>query len=445
MNETLNRAVELKQELTDFVLDAEGDLAIALETFTAEQLKKTDGPDMNRREFAVDRFLVQGRVNGQSPLELFVQAHSELTEGDRHLIQEWKRAFMGLFAVTQWSEDRVELMNWLTQKHYWVEVAESPLAQPKFRQCQSGEIVLTQIAPLTPDCWMLFSSQMLLGKLGKPKLAVALGNFKQNYKPYLYSDAPELLEEAWKSVERYHIKFVEFFGSDEVTLPGYQLGKKLTELQSKLTQENLEAAGIDGSKSLKELAAEAGVTEEEIANNAEEMGLSAQQVKQAMNSSASAKMASPQVELPPHLKKAEAVTALSHRRWGQLFLPDYTQVEAVLQAEDWRAIAGSEKLIRQSLADLQFNTFVWRRLAEKYPTTLQTVLRDVLQQPAFNLKTDLDEALQQFNQPLEAELPEIASVPLHLHELFQDAVAEVNKTNNKSKSTQKKAKSGFKK
>ena len=443
MNETLNRAVELKQELMDFVLDAEGDLAIALETFTAEQLKKTDGPDMNRREFAVDRFLVQGKVNGQSPLELFIQTHPELTEGDRQLVHRWQWAFMGLFAVIQWSEDRVELVNWLTQKHYWVEVADSPLAQPKFRQSQSGEIVLTQIAPLTAERWMLFSSQMLLGKLGKPKLAVALGNFKQNYKPYLYSDAPELLEEAWKSVERYHTKFVEFFGSDEVTLPGYQLGKKLTELQSKLTQENLEATGIDGSKSLKELAEAAGVTEEEIAANAEEMGVNAQQVKQAMNSSA--RMASPQVELPPHLKKAEAVTALSHPRWGQMFLPTYTQVEAVLQAEDWKAIAGSEKLVRQSLEDLQFNAFVWRRLAEKYPIALQTVLQDVLQQPTFNRQTDLDEALQRFNQPLEAELPEIASVPLHLHELFQDAVAEVNKTNNKNKPTQKKAKSGFKK
>jgi hypothetical protein len=252
MNETLNRAVELKQALTDFVLDAEGELAIALEQSTAEQLKNNGGPDMNRREFAVDRFLVQGNVGGQSPLELFIQAHPELTESDRQLIQGWQRAFMGLFAVVQWSGDSVELVNWLTQKHYQVVVGDSPLVQPKFRQSQSGEIILTQLAPLVGDQWMLFSPQMLLGRLGKPKLAVAIGTFKQNYKPYLYSDAPELLEEAWKSVERYHTKFVEFFGSDAITLPGYQLGKKLTELQSLLTQESLEAAGIDSSKSLKE-------------------------------------------------------------------------------------------------------------------------------------------------------------------------------------------------
>jgi len=37
-----------------------------------------------------------------------------------------------------------------------------------------------------------------MGKLGS-KLAVAIGNFKENYKTALYSDAPELLEQAWQS------------------------------------------------------------------------------------------------------------------------------------------------------------------------------------------------------------------------------------------------------
>jgi hypothetical protein len=33
----LNRAKQLKQELKDFVLDAEGDLAVSLESFSAAQ------------------------------------------------------------------------------------------------------------------------------------------------------------------------------------------------------------------------------------------------------------------------------------------------------------------------------------------------------------------------------------------------------------------------
>jgi len=58
------------------------------------------------------------------------------------------------------------------------------------------------------------------------------------------------------------------------------------------------------------------------------------------------------------------------------------------------------------------------------------VLQTVLKRPNFQLDRDLDALLQEFNKP--TELPEIASVPLHLDNLFQAAVAEVDKTKSKS-------------
>jgi hypothetical protein len=110
--------------------------------------------------------------------------------------------------------------------------------------------LLTRIAPVTEDYWMFSGPCIPMGALGKPKLAVAIGNFKDNYKPFLYSDASDLLEEAWNSVERYHQDFLDFFGSDEVTLSGYQLSKKIAEFQEVLTKKRLAEAGIDESKSL---------------------------------------------------------------------------------------------------------------------------------------------------------------------------------------------------
>jgi len=61
------------------------------------------------------------------------------------------------------------------------------------------------------------------------------------------------------------------------------------------------------------------------------------------------------------------------------------------------------------------------------------VLQTVLKRPNFQLDRDLDALLQEFNKPTEP-LPEIASVPLHLDNLFQAAVAEVDKTKSKSNS-----------
>jgi hypothetical protein len=61
----------------------------------------------------------------------------------------------------------------------------------------------------------------------------------------------------------------------------------------------------------------------------------------------------------------------------------------------------------------------------------------VLKRPDFKLDSDLNALLQQYNKPIEPELPEIASVPVHLHNLFEEAVAEVDKSKSKSKSTKK--------
>jgi len=43
VDEILERSHELKQALVDFVLDAEGDIAQALETYAAERLRRGSG------------------------------------------------------------------------------------------------------------------------------------------------------------------------------------------------------------------------------------------------------------------------------------------------------------------------------------------------------------------------------------------------------------------
>jgi len=434
------RAHELKLALTDFVLDAEGELATALETYAAEQSRRGSG-DSKQQDFIIDSFVIEGKVGDKTPLDLFLESHPDLPDTERNLIRSWHRSFIGLFAVVEILPDGFKLVNWLTDKHYIVKPTDTLTIQEMSR-FKVGEIFLTRIAPLTDNEWMFFGSHTLMGKLGKPKLAVAIGNFKDNYKNNLYGDAPDLLEEAWLSVEKYHQEYVDFFGSDEITLPGYQLNKKIVEFQELMTEKRLAEAGIDTSKSLAEAAEAAGIDEEEIKAAAEELGADSQVVSQVFNNkSGNNKMVMPKVDLPAELRKAEQVTALSHPRWGQMFLPTYGKLKAILEA-DVQNIEGSEKLIRYFLEDKSINAFVWYRLAEQYPTQLEKVLQTYLQRPDFRLESDLKGLLQEFNKPIEPELPEIASVPLHLHNLFQEALADVNKSKSKDKGKKPTAK-GF--
>jgi hypothetical protein len=438
---TLNRAWELKQALLDFVYDAEGDLAAALETYAADRSRTQKGSIP--QGLIVDAFLTEGNVNQKTPIDLFLESESELSAADRQLVQSWQRTFTGLFAIEQVLADGFQAMNWLTAKHYTIKPASEKDAADLAR-LKLGEIVLTRIAPVTDAVWMIAAPYQLLGKLGKPKLAVAIGNFRDNHKPSLYSDAPDLLEEAWRSVEKHHQAFLDFFGSDEITMSGYELNKKLPDFQELLIQRQLAEAGVDQSKSIADLVAESGMDEAEMAAAAAEAGVDAAEVANVLanaQSGSPAKMMAPQVQLPDTIKKAEQVTVLADSRWGQMLLPNHTKLKAVLEAEDWRSVEYVDKLIRQYLEDPSVTLFVWQRLTEQYPQQLESILQSVLQRPDLQIPRDLPTLLAAYGKPSEPELPEIASVPLHLHNLFEEAIVEVNKSKSKGKSKPKK--SGF--
>ncbi|MFM9267182.1 hypothetical protein [Tychonema sp. BBK16] len=441
MQQLLVQAWDLKQNLINFVLESEGELAVALEAYVADRSSR-ERYDIAHQNQIVDSFTVEGKVGTKTPIALFVESQSDLTDRDRNLLESWQhRSFTGLFEISQISPDSWDLMNWLTAKHYTVK-PNSPNLLQEMSRFKLGEILLTRIAPLTDSCWILSGPPIPMGKLGKPKLAVAIGNFKQNYKKSLYSDAPELLEQAWHSVEQYHVDFTEFFGSDELTLSGYHLNKQLAEFQEFITKKRLADLGFDETKSLAEIVEDAGVDREEVKAAAiAASGADAKIVEVAIDSNS--KMVTPKVELPDRFKKASEVTALSHPRWGQTFLSTYTQFTAMLAAADFVSIPGGEQLVRNYLEDAAINAWIWQRLAKVDPAKLEKVLQTVLRRTDFQLDRDLSPLLQEFKKPLEPELPEIASVPQHLHNLFQEALGEVNKSKSKPQERNKTSK-GFK-
>lgn len=456
------RAKTLKQSLLDFVLDAEGDLATALESFSATQSmqwSKTNLQGVSQNELAIDMFLTEGQVGDQSVIDVFLNHQPDLAAGDRALVASWQRGFNGLFALLQATPDGYELMNWLTEKRYWVKPnglqAEETLARLK-----PGEIINTRIIPVTEEYWTFSGPLMLLGKLGKPKLAVAIGNFKNWFPQHLYGDAPDLLEDAWMSVEQYHQEFVEFFGGDRLTLSGHELGKKLKDYQQTITQRRLDEAGLDGSKSLKEMAEEAGVSEDEVAESVSALGEDGKAVRALFKGQTAMKMVMPDIELPEPLRRAEAVTVFVHPRWGQTFLTDYERLRDRLKESDAalseppaddtiaeavdQPHATLDRLTLKYLKEDAVTPHIWRCLVEEAPNALEASLRRVLQNPDFDLRRDLEATLVKFGKPLEPRLPEIASVPLHLHNLFQEALQEVNASSSKKKSKGKKKQSaGF--
>ncbi|MEO0924921.1 MAG: hypothetical protein AAFY63_03505 [Cyanobacteria bacterium J06643_13] len=438
MPETVEKALELKQKLIDFVYDAEGEMAIALESYAAAK-GKHNSYGIKQQNLTIDLFTTAGNVNQQTPLEMFLASATDLDSQELELIRLWQGNFIGLFEIQAIETDSYQLMNWLTAKTYQV-CGHSLLPEKETQRWQPGEIILAILAPLDSAQWFFFSDRIIKGRLSQPKLAVAIGEFRDNYPDFLYADAPELLSQAWSSVAVYHQQFVEHFGSDHLTLPGYKLNQEIGKLQQKMSQKKLAEAGIDSSKSLADVLTEAGKEQAEFTEVAEDLGINAQAVDKLVANQDKLSMATPKLDLPPEIKQAETVTAYSHPKWGQMFLPGFDRFIDLLNSpgnssEELSLLAG------KYLEKPEANYYVWQQLAQEYPSATEKVLQEHLKRNNFQLESDLADLLIEYNKPSTPELPAIASVPIHLNNLFEAAVAQVQKT--KSKSKKKKKKKGF--
>ncbi|MBD2327991.1 hypothetical protein [Alkalinema sp. FACHB-956] len=424
---SIDRAVQLKQEIIDFIYDAEGEGAIALEQYSARQLKQPNPGNWPNRELLLTRFMVEDQTLGKPPIETFIQHHPALSPAEQQLIRSWTQAIVSLFEITEvLGEGYYQLQNWLTQRSYRVHLGH--VASEIQARLQPQEICLVQIAPFQGDRWMALTQPVLLGRLGKPKLAVAIGNFRQCYRRYLYSDAPDLLEESWRSVEKQYHASQAFFGSSIVTLPGRQLNQRLKAFQDTLSDQQLQNAQVNAEEILENAIADAEDTLTETENR-------------QLNSAKASKMVIPPMELPPTLQQAEAVTMLTHPRWGQCFLTSYASLEQYLQSGKGYSIEQAVQAFRKLLNDPAVPVFVFQHLAALYPVAVETLVQQTLEQPDFTLAR-LNDQLYAMGKPLEPELPDTASVPLHLHELFQEAFIAVSKA--QAKKTKASPAKGFK-
>ena len=443
----------LKQDLIGFVLDAEGELATALEAFSAEQIGRWSKPSLSgldRGELAIDMFATEGQMAGQSVIDLWIKSDPSLSGEVQTWVGQWQSSFNGLFVVRDVRSDSYVLMNWLTEKRYSVRAGRSQPTEILSRM-KVGEIVLARLLPLSATEWTFSGPLTLLGKLGEPKLAVAIGNFKKWFPQHLYGDAPEMKVIAWESVQQQHDDFVEFFGAVQVTLSGHELNKKLQAYQERSTEKQLSKAGIDSSKSFQEVAKEAGISEEDVSEAIDALGEESAVAQKLLESKQSLKMVMPKVNLPDELRRAEAVTAFVHPRWGQIFLKDYAHLEDLLTQStspeaEAETLAKVDRLALKYLTEERANAYVWQRLAEAYRNPIEGSLRRVLKDPDFDVEKDLEKTLIRYGKALTPDLPDSASVPIHLHELFQSALKAVGKeTGKKDSSAKKKAKkkSGF--
>ena len=119
MQKSIEKAIQLKNTLVNFIYDAEGEIAVALETYAAEKGKKnTYG--IKQQNLTTDLFITVGMIDDKTPLEIFLEHTKDLDPQDIELIKLWQNNFIGLFEIQAIYDNYYQLMNWLTAKTYKV-------------------------------------------------------------------------------------------------------------------------------------------------------------------------------------------------------------------------------------------------------------------------------------------------------------------------------------
>jgi hypothetical protein len=180
-----------------------------------------------------------------------------------------------------------------------------------------------------------------------------------------------------------------------------------------------------------------------VAESVEAFGEDGRAVSSLLKQDQAIKMVMPPINLPDELRRAEAVTVFVHPRWGQTYLKDYVRLTQLCESTDTDSTAKLDQKVQAYLKDDRVNAYVWHCLVEEKTEPILASLGRCLNRTDLTMAA-LDEVLAQAGKPLEPQLPEIASAPMHLQTLFQDALQEVNQRSSKKKSKGKqKQKTGF--
>ena len=76
MSDNIEKAIELKQKLVDFVYDSEDEIAVALEEYAAEKGKK-NSYGIKQQNLTVDLFVTNGKIQDRTPLDAFINSATD--------------------------------------------------------------------------------------------------------------------------------------------------------------------------------------------------------------------------------------------------------------------------------------------------------------------------------------------------------------------------------
>ncbi len=345
--EVLGRAGDLKGELVAF--SQQPRYGRAASEFLDRYGNGIEEFDEQRLMLLWDCFILEHKLsNGRTVVEQFVAAHPQLPESEREMLLGWQDVVQGPFQVIRREGPALIVESLVDELTYRV---RSNMGPDIFRRMPRKSFLIARLVAVG-DEWMLSGPVNLL-RTAERDIAYRLAMDMALRTPEAVFRNPEKLDLAWKQQRADRDRFIRFFGSDLVVVPGEQAQARLNAFYAFSREELLGGPEPDGPP--------AGVV----------------------------------VTLPEEMVESETVALIYDETDGIGFYTEFGLVEqafanpGLLRRRRWR------EHTLEYLHDDSVEPMVIRRLAERNPDKATTVIRKLLKRPKFDWNRDGETLLRE--------------------------------------------------
>ncbi|MBG6138318.1 hypothetical protein [Longispora fulva] len=235
------RSGDLKSELVTFSQRSRYDQAFH-EALHRQGMELARASDEQLIMF-VDYFVLQHRLrDGRTVVEEFVAARRDLTEQERDLLLGWREVVEGVFEVQARDGDALIMVNLIDDLRYRV---RSNMGPAVFRQMPRRSFVITRLVPIGQE-WLISGSTAVF-RAGQRQQIERIAADLAVRQPGLVLRNPDKLAQAWELQRAERSRFIRFFGSDLVVLPGDQFADRMREYEEFSEREILAALAAQGT------------------------------------------------------------------------------------------------------------------------------------------------------------------------------------------------------
>ncbi|GAA4993399.1 hypothetical protein GCM10023317_21860 [Actinopolymorpha pittospori] len=310
----LDRAGELKQALVEFAEHPQ--YGRAFTDLVARHVDRSTVLDERQVMTLTDHFVLQHRLrNGRTVLEQFLAAHRELSQQEREMV--------------------LNLVDDLTYEVY------SNMGPSVFRQMPNRSFLITRLVPIG-DTWMISGPAEVYRTDQRDVVLQAAANVAMGFPEAVYRN-PDKLARAWDMQREDRQRFLRFFGTDLLVVPGDQVRPRMEEFHA-FCHDQIER------------------TQPKVAPH----------------------IPAPMAELPAEIVDSESVALIYDEDDGLGFYADFDLAEAAFADPDLIRRRRYRETVLAYLDDDTVEPMVLRRLAERDPAKATIVFRKLLKRPSFD-------------------------------------------------------------